>query len=119
MTKRTSTTAAVLAVMLATYLPAQQPPMMPKPVKEHEWLNQFVGQWEVESECIMEAGKPPVKSQGSEKTISLGGFWVVSEFQSSMMGMKIDARMTVGYDPAKKKYVGTWVDSCTQRPSSR
>jgi hypothetical protein len=103
----------VLSVFMAAIVGAQEPPMMPKPVKEHEWLTQFVGEWEIESECLLEPGKPPVKCQGTEAVLSLGGFWIVSELKSTMMGQNIDARMTVGYDPAKKKYVGSWVDSCT------
>src|SRR5687767_548016 len=103
----------VLAILAISYVVGQEPPMMPKPVKEHEWLQQFVGEWEVEAECVMEPGKPPVKCQGSEAVRSLGGFWIVSEFKSNMMGMNMDARMTVGYDPTKNKYVGSWVDSCT------
>jgi hypothetical protein len=61
----------------------------------------------------LEPGKPPVKCQGTEAVSSLGGFWVVSQLKSTMMGMNMDARMTIGYDPARKKYVGSWVDSCT------
>lgn len=41
----------------------------------------------------------------------LGGFWVVSQMESEMMGEKMHAIQTVGYDPEKGKYVGTWVDS--------
>jgi len=29
-----------------TVLLAQSPPEMPAPQKEHEWLKQFVGEWE-------------------------------------------------------------------------
>jgi len=29
---------------------------------EHDWLGQFVGEWETELECPTEPGKPPMKS---------------------------------------------------------
>jgi hypothetical protein len=41
----------------------------------------------------------------------LGGFWVLAEMESDMMGMKMLGQMTLGYDEKSKKYVGTWVDS--------
>jgi hypothetical protein len=40
----------------------------------------------------------------------LGGFWVVSESQADIAGTQMNAMQTIGYDPEKKKYVGTWVD---------
>jgi hypothetical protein len=43
----------------------------------------------------------------------LGGFWQISEFKSEIMGQPFEGRGTSGYDPAQKKYVGTWVDTMT------
>ena len=86
---------------------------MPVPVKEHEWLQQFVGEWEGEAEIHMEPGKPPVKSKGSETVRRLGGFWIISEGKSDMMGAPFNHVLTIGYDPDSKKYVGAWVDSMT------
>lgn len=83
----------------------------PKPGPEHAWLQQFVGEWESETEALMTPDQPPVKSKGTERVSSLGGFWTVSEIKSTMMDMPFTGNLTLGYDPAKKKYVGTWVDS--------
>jgi hypothetical protein len=88
-------------------------PKMPAPQREHEWLNQFVGEWKTEAECYMDPGKPPIKITGTETVRSLGGFWIVGEGKSEAMGMSFSNILTLGYDPAKKKYVGTWVDSMT------
>jgi hypothetical protein len=95
----------------ASTLVAQEIPKLPTPQKEHEWLHQFVGEWESESEASMGPGQPAMKCKGTMKSRMLGGFWVVSDMTSDMMGMQMTAIQTVGYDPSSKKYVGTWVDS--------
>src|SRR5687768_10963608 len=61
-------------------------PEMPKPQKEHQWLERFVGEWEGEGEITMEPGQPAVKCKGKEVVKSLGGFWIVSKHDSEMMG---------------------------------
>src|SRR5262245_32240527 len=90
---------------------AQEPPKMPAPQKEHQWLKQLEGEWETEAEMVMEPGKPPVKSKWTESVRSLGAFWAVAEMKGDCMGVPVTGVMTVGYDPQKKKYVGTWVCS--------
>jgi hypothetical protein len=43
----------------------------------------------------------------------VGGFWLITDFKSEMMGQPFQGHGTMGYDPGKKKYVSTWVDSMT------
>jgi hypothetical protein len=90
---------------------AQEVPAFPQPTKEHEFLQQFVGEWETEAEASMGPGQPPIKCKGKASSRMLGGFWLINESQGDMMGMTVNAVQTIGYDPEKKKYVGTWVDS--------
>lgn len=103
--------AALIAIALLAGTASSQEPKMPAPEKEHEWLKQLAGEWVTEAEAIMEPGKPPVKCKGSDKTSMLGGFWSLSEINGEMMGTPVHGRMTIGYDPKIKKYVGTWVCS--------
>lgn len=98
----------VLSVSLAL---AQEAPEFPAPQKEHEWLQQFAGEWETESEATTAPGQPALKCTGTINARMLGGFWVVSNVKSNMMGTQVDAVQTIGYDPKSQKYVGTWVDS--------
>jgi hypothetical protein len=108
------TTIAALFVSLlsaGTLLKAQEIPQMPPPVKEHEWLNKFIGNWEYDTEIFMEPGKPPMKTKGTETVRSLGGYWIVADGKSEMMGKPFTSVLTLGYDPQAKKYIGTWVDS--------
>ncbi|QJD30281.1 DUF1579 domain-containing protein [Methylococcus geothermalis] len=79
---------------------------------EHEWQENLVGEWVYEHECSMEPGKPPEKFKGSESIRSLGGLWVLAEGSGEMPGGGVaNTVMTLGYDPKKKRYVGTWVGS--------
>ena len=104
--------AALLATLLsAAALRAEDAPVPEAPRKEHEWLQQFVGEWESEAEASLGPDQPPLKCKGSETVRSLGGRWIVAELENSVMGHKVSAVLTVGYDPRKGKYVGTWVDS--------
>ena len=100
-------------MLLAGNLISAEPPEMPQPTKEHEWLKKFVGEWDVETELFMEPGKPAMKVKGLESARMIGGFWVVGETKGEMMGAPFTGLMTFGYNPEKKKYVGTWVDSHT------
>lgn len=80
--------------------------------KEHQWLQKLVGEWTYEAEASMGPGKPPERSTGSESVRSLGGLWIVAEGQGDMPGAgPATTLMTLGYDPQKKRYVGTWIGS--------
>jgi Protein of unknown function (DUF1579) len=83
------------------------------PQKEHQWLQKLVGEWTSEAEAAMEPGKPPETFKGTESVRSLGGLWVLAEGQGEMPGTGGTATtmMTLGYDPQKQRYVGTWIGS--------
>lgn len=55
--------------------------------------------------------QPPMDCDGTLSARSLGGFWVVCDMKADMMGTPMSGVLTIGYDPATQKYVGTWVDS--------
>ena len=81
----------------------------PEPQKEHEWLHRLVGEWTSEmSGC--EPIQPAQTYHGKETVRSIGGLWVVCE--GEMPGDDTHRSiMTLGYDPAKKKFVGTFIAS--------
>ena len=86
--------------------------MKTEPSKEHQWLQRLVGEWTSEAEMNMKPDEPPVKSHGTESVRSLGGLWILAEGQGEMPGGDAATMiMTLGYDPRKKRYVGTWVGS--------
>jgi hypothetical protein len=86
--------------------------MHAEPQQEHHWLQQLVGEWEFVTEAKMGPEAPPQKFGGRETARSLGALWVLCEGYGEMPGgCTGNMVMTLGYDPAKKHYVGTWVGS--------
>ncbi len=78
---------------------------------EHAWLEQFVGEWRSEMEMPGAPGQPPQKLEGTERTRSLAGLWIVSEIRGETPAGEMEAVLTLGWDPERKRYVGTWIDS--------
>jgi hypothetical protein len=87
--------------------------MKAEPQKEHQWLQKFVGDWTYEVESKAGPGQDePTKTVGTESVRSLGGLWVVGEGRGEMPGGgPATMIITLGYDPQKKRFVGTWVGS--------
>lgn len=85
---------------------------MPAPQKEHQWLEQLVGEWTYEGEAPAKPGDPPMTFGGAERVRALGGFWVVAEGEGQMPGGTVGQTvMTLGFDADRGRYVGTWVGS--------
>ncbi|MBX6373514.1 MAG: DUF1579 domain-containing protein [Acetobacteraceae bacterium] len=88
--------------------------MMAEPQAEHRWLQRLVGEWSFEAECAApEPGQPAQKSTGVETVRTLGGLWLVAEGRGEMPGGGGFATtlMTLGYDPRRGRFVGTWAGS--------
>lgn len=86
--------------------------MKAEPQKEHQWLQKLVGEWTYEHEAPTGPDKPPEKFTGTDSVRSLGGFWVVCEGRTEVPGGGSSTMiMSLGYDPAKKKYVGSFIGS--------
>lgn len=79
---------------------------------QHRWLQRLLGEWVYEHELPAEAGKPARKLTGKETIRPLGDLWVLAEGQGEMPdGNRAHTLMTIGYDPQKAAFVGTWVGS--------
>ena len=90
----------------------QESTMNAEPQKEHQWLQKLVGEWTYETEAMMGSDQPSEKSVGTESVRSLGVFWVLTEGQGEMPGCGMATTvMTLGYDPQKQRYIGTWIGS--------
>ncbi|QOJ00123.1 MAG: DUF1579 domain-containing protein [Phycisphaeraceae bacterium] len=83
-----------------------------EPTPHHRWLHQLVGAWSFENECVMGPSGETMKSTGREVVRAVGDLWVVGELTGAMPdGSSMTGIMTVGYDPARSKYVGSWIGS--------
>ncbi|MDX9856823.1 MAG: DUF1579 domain-containing protein [candidate division Zixibacteria bacterium] len=80
--------------------------------KEHRWLQQLVGTWQCEHMATIEPGKKPELVTWTETVRSLDGVWIVGESSGDMPGCgNVTTIITLGFDAAKKRFVGTWVGS--------
>ncbi|MGD9636074.1 MAG: DUF1579 domain-containing protein [Pirellulales bacterium] len=95
-------------VLLASTAAAQ----LPGPTAEHALLKEGVSTWDATMKMYEASGEEPTVAKATE-TVELmpGGMWVLSKFESEFAGMPFTGRGVTGYDPWKKKYVGTWIDS--------
>lgn len=101
---------SILCIALLAATPFQDE--FPKPGKEHEWLKQLEGKWDIAGKFFMDPSQPPMEIKGTDSSkLELGGFWLKTHFKGDFLGKKFEGRGATGYSPAKKKYVGTWVDS--------
>lgn len=80
--------------------------------QEHRWLERLVGEWTSEMEAAMKPGELPETFTGTESVRSLDGVWVLCEGRGGMPGGGSSTTiMTLGYDTAKGRYVGTFIGS--------
>ncbi len=82
-----------------------------KPTKEHELLRQFVGEWTAVAEATPAPGQPAIRAEGTESAKMIGGFWYVSQGEATMLGTPVTSMLSIGYDPAAKQYIGTFLCS--------
>ena len=65
MTKSPVVTALLLFAGSGIVVAQEATPEVPEVAKEHQFLKQFVGEWECEGQAFVEPGKPPVKSRAN------------------------------------------------------
>lgn len=87
----------------------------PSVANEHLWLKQLEGEWITSSEMIPGPDQPTMKGTGTDSTRMLGDHWSISELKTTVEGTTVSGIMTIGWDATKKKYIGTWIDSMTDK----
>lgn len=86
--------------------------MQEQALEQHRWLRRLRGEWHYESTALMGHFDAPQKVSGVESVRSLGELWVVAGGHGGLPGGgEATTVMTLGFDPLKKRFVGTWVGS--------
>jgi hypothetical protein len=78
-----------------------------KPLPEHQWLQNLVGEWRVESEMNMGPGQPVQNAEGAQSVKSVGGLWAFGEGRATMPNSApMIYYFALGYDVSYKEYRG-------------
>lgn len=77
-----------------------------KPVREHAWLQQLVGEWRTETEMFMPDGTT-ARAGGTESVMDLRGLWAYGEGTGQMPdGSAMKYYVALGWDVSFKEYRG-------------
>lgn len=79
--------------------------------REHEFLARQAGEWHVRCSYSMGPDIEPMEVEGSETTEMLGPFWLIGRFEADLLGSPMVGQAATGYDPVRKRFIGTWKDS--------
>ena len=112
MTRTTTRLLICLGLSLAPALAVAQAPPMPTPGPEHAILKEDVGTWDASIEMMMPGAPAMPPAKGVETSLlSCNGLCLVTDFKGELMGAPFQGHGVSTWDPAKKKYVGSWSDS--------
>ncbi len=100
-----------LSLLILCTFTAQEAMQPTNKLEQHEWLQQLVGEWNVSSKAIMEPGGDSTTWESKESIRSIGGLWIVAEGTADNDGQPFTSLMTLGYDPNKEAFVGSWIDT--------
>ncbi len=74
-----------------------------------------VGTWDLTIESFNEEGELLATTKGVETNRLLGDRWLISDFSGELGGEHVDGHHVMGFDSTINKYVGSWVDSFSER----
>jgi hypothetical protein len=103
--------ATVLFVSGVLAQPAEPDKGHDKSARDHEWLKQLVGEWDIRFKIHMQPDQPPAEAAGTDSVRALGDHWIIADTKTSMMGAPYNGILSLGYDQQKQHFNGTWIDS--------
>lgn len=81
----------------------------PEPTEQHRWLQALEGDWTWESDSV--PSDPKCIWNGTERVSGYGDLWTVFESEGVTDGRTHTSRITLGFDPAKDRFVGCFLSS--------
>ncbi len=85
---------------------------MMAPNENHEYLKNFVGDWDVTTTSWMMPGAEPSVSTGTSKAeLILEGRFLKMDSRGTMFGQPFEGLQIVGYDTLQKKFITFWIDN--------
>jgi hypothetical protein len=83
-----------------------------EPTSQHQWLKRLIGDWTFQHDIPAHDGHPATTIRGTETFRPIGDFWVQGEASSpGPDGTLHVSVMTIGFDPATGRFVGSWIGS--------
>jgi hypothetical protein len=80
--------------------------------ENHEFLKNFVGEWDVATTLWMEPGAEPFTIQNKAKAeLIFGGRFLKIEIKGMMFGQPYEGIQIMGYDNQQKKNISFWIDN--------
>lgn len=116
LSNRLTTLAAAAVVCGVAYAASPLPTLWQETIEvtdHHQRITAGAGHFVGEMSMTMPGMPEPMKLPCEETVTALGDLWTTSSFSMEFMGQPFTGASTLGYDPEKGKYVGTWVDSMT------
>jgi len=79
---------------------------------QHTWLKQLIGDWTCNARCAMPDGSTSITT-AQETVRQIGDLFIVAELTGETPGsdQPLSSMLTLGFDPDKDKFVGTWIGS--------
>jgi hypothetical protein len=112
MTRTTTRLLMSLALSMLPGLAVAQAPAPPTAGPEHAILKEDVGTWDASIEMMMPGAPAMPPAKGVETNVlSCNGLCLVTDFKGEIMGGPFQGHGVSTWDPAKKKYIGSWSDS--------
>lgn len=102
---------ALFMVAATAVSQSQEKTSEPELAPPQEWLKQLVGEWDIQFKIYMQPDQPPTESTGTDSVRALGSHWIIAETRTTMMGTPYRGILSLGYNPQKKHFNGTWIDS--------
>ncbi len=106
---KTLTALALLAYFTSSTLDQDPVEAADSQLPQHQWLQQYVGEWDVTNRTIPAPGEEAEEWTSTQVVRCLGGIWIVSETEGADPEAPYTTQLTLGYDPELKRFVGSWI----------